>query len=94
MNSPTYRVRLSPAQTSALECRGTDGLDAVTLASWSSDAGAFIFGPADVNPLLDELTDAANAEDAFAEMFKCPYARRAATSLTAITSKIIREVQS
>jgi len=91
--SAPYRVRLSPAQVSALECRGVDGLDSTTLAAWNVGAGTLTFGIEDVDALLDELTDASNAEDAFAEAYKCPYARRAAMSLSVIGSKVIREVQ-
>lgn len=82
------RLRLSPAQVSALECRDGGGLDPLTLAAWR---GSFlVFERAEAEALADELNEASNAEDAQAEFYGCRFARRAARSFYAMTSRVLK----
>jgi hypothetical protein len=83
------RVRLTEAQVSALECRDCDEL---IQAAW--DGGRYlVFMTHDAEALADELNDASNGEDAYAEQDSgdmAIYAARAARSLSAVYGKVLR----
>jgi hypothetical protein len=92
------RLVLTPAQRSALECAGLeapDGPKETALALAWKGGNALDYADADRDAIFEALTDLSNAEDAFAEdtsqdaeMRK--HARRAARSLGAIASRVLR----
>lgn len=61
------KVRLTPPQQGALECR-RDGLDPLTLEAWQGRW--LVFSRTRADELLSELVDASNAEDAQAERLR------------------------
>ena len=74
---PTFTVKLSDAQVSALECREGGGLDPVIDDAWNG-FGLLTFTEDAREPLWDALRDASNAEDAGADETTDPAERRAA----------------
>lgn len=89
------RVRLSPAQVAALECRGLedphdDGEVLLALAWRRGGRTSLAFEPGERDALFVALCDASNAEDGHAEEKGCPYARRAGASLGAVASRVLR----
>lgn len=93
------RILLTPAQVSALECRGIDELDDSprTAAAW--DRRRHLTVPADRDQALElmaELIEHSNGEDAQAEMEAGTetgmYAGRAARSLAALSGKVCRAI--
>lgn len=99
-DAASLRVRLTPAQASALECAGLEeplvAGHALIARAWDGDRRlAVCFG--DVDALFEGLTDLANAEDASAEMATdvqmAKLARSASRSLTALSGRVIREAR-
>lgn len=81
-----FQVRLTAAQQSALECREDGGLEPLTLRARARGNGrALLFTEDEREQLWGELNDASNAEDAQ----DCPYARRAAMSLSKIAGRVL-----
>ena len=81
---PVYRVKLSDAQVSALECREGGGLELASVVTPSVIEDAWdgfhllTFTEGAREPLWDALNDASNAEDAGADEATDPAERRAA----------------
>ena len=89
------RIKLSPAQISALECRAGGGLDPLTEAAWEDGGRTHLdFLTVTASALFEELVDAGNAEDAQWEVTGCAYAGRAARSLSAVSGKVLRASKS
>jgi len=84
----TTKIRLSPNQVSALECREGGGWDdpALIARCWAG-GNVMNVATADVEALRDEINDASNGEDDAAEMGE-PGARNAAKGLAAIAGKL------
>lgn len=87
------RIRLSPAQVSALECREGGGLDEVTLRAWQGEY--LVFPESERELLFEELIEASNCEDAQAEEQRyrgenSVAAYRAALSFSTLTGKVLR----
>jgi len=74
---PVYRVKLTDAQVSALECREGGGLEPVIEDAWDG-FHVLSFTEGAREPLWDALNDASNAEDAGADEATDPVERRAA----------------
>ena len=74
---PVYRVKLTDAQVSALECREGGGLEPVIEDAWDG-FHVLSFTEGAREPLWDALNDASNAEDAGADEATDPAERRAA----------------
>lgn len=90
------KIRLSPAQASALECREGGGFDSVELERiWLSGDGKSLVIPADLAPSVqDELNDLSNAESdwsVYGHREDRAASARAARSLWAIAGKIEKE---
>lgn len=90
----THRIKLSPAQHGALQCREDGGLDPLTLAAW--DGSHLTFEESDKEDLFSELIDACNAEDVHMEMLRkdgelecAKLAGRAARSLGTLAGKVL-----
>lgn len=82
------RIRITPAQRSAIECRmhGTEQVDGLVL-----DGDYLVIG--DPAATATALNDASNAEDDWAEYSTgegATYARRAARSLAALYARVLR----
>ena len=101
------RIRLTAPQVSALECRGIHEAGLVGAGEDDSPRlrAAWSFGAAHLEmpegetaalELLDEIIDHCNGEDAQAEMQPGTeggrWARRAATSLSAISGKVCKAI--
>lgn len=91
----SLRVKLSPAQVSALECRPlgfgldqSDPEDVLLDACWDRDGRALVFEEGQRDALCAALVEASNAEDGQAEEKDDVYARRAARSLAALAGKV------
>lgn len=87
------RVKLSPAQRSALECRDGGGLDLLTDAAWGARADYLEFAAVVTDALADELTEACNAEDGQAEEPNTDaesrrFARDASRALGSLAAKV------
>ena len=74
---PVCRVKLSPAQVSALECREGGGLDPIIDDAWDG-FGLLTFTEGYREPLWGARRDASNAEDSGADEATDPAERRAA----------------
>ena len=93
------RILLTPAQVSALECRGIDELDDSPEVSKAWDRRRHLTVPANEGAatlLLEELIEHSNGEDAQAEMEAGTetgkLAGRAARSFNAICSKVVKAI--
>lgn len=80
----THRIKLTPAQISAIECRmiGDEQVDGLTVAN-----GYLVFD--DAAATADAVLEACNAEDGQAELYDDKYARRAARSLSVVRGKVL-----
>jgi hypothetical protein len=97
MNSArAIRIRLTPAMLSALECAGIELGDDDTATLRRCWSGHYVtFTDADRDALFSEINDRSNAEDGAAEHELDPamrtFAARAAKSLCALASRVLRE---
>lgn len=94
----TLKVRLTPAQISALECRPITSIepeDAAIRACWVGQQ--IVFHASEYEPLSAWLTEASNAEDGHAQESTDPDTRRfafaASRSLAAIASALLRAIR-
>jgi len=93
------KVKLTSAQIGALQCRDGGGWDegSVVLAAWErGDRRRLEFDAEQFNPMIDELIDLCNAEDAHDIELRrscgdavARGARGAAVALTNLTNKVI-----
>jgi hypothetical protein len=91
------KIKLSPAQESALEARGLDYPEPEEQLLADAWKGSYLeFAPEHAEEIFDAITDAANAEGGMAEEIKrrdpqgAKYARAASRSLTALGGKVIK----
>jgi hypothetical protein len=86
------RIKLTPAQRSALECAGLDYFDRDALdrgerALADAWTGRYLeITPETIDAIIDGLTDRANAEDDLAGMPDCGSARSARGACAALTN--------
>lgn len=85
-------LRLTDAQVSALECRGleapTDAGEELVARCWTG--GVLHFAEADREALFDALNEMSNREDAQHQLCDDVFAGRAARSLAAVASRVLR----
>lgn len=93
----TRRLRLTEAQTSALECRHFDLADpaeAELLEAWDQASETLTVTDANREALFEALNEASNAEDAGSQEAEDPqerrWAARSARSLSALASRVLR----
>ncbi len=89
-------IRLTNAQTAALECRGLeapqDELEELVARCWDQARGRLTFEPDEADDLWGILSEMSNAEDAQQQETGDVFAGRAARSLASVASKVIRAI--
>jgi hypothetical protein len=88
----TYTVKLTAAQVSALECAGLDEATPMITKAWTTRT-ALAVDPADLDALVQELTEASNSEDASAQDTTDPTMRRQAAGAAAALGNLAGKVR-